>query len=143
MRLKDYGLNPTKRKVYVQQPSLLLIGVDVSNKAKGSGLHSSHIQYFFNKAKGSGLHSSHIQYFFNLSNFSSKLFVTSYFIITKQRGQVFILHTFNIFSIFLIFLLSFLSLLILSLTRLLAWDTPDSPIPKCVPISFSFSLVYL
>lgn len=33
MRLKDYGRNPTKRKVYVQQPSLLLIGVDIS-KAK-------------------------------------------------------------------------------------------------------------
>ena len=63
--------------------------------------------------------------------------------ITKHRGQVFILDTFNFFSTFLIFLLSFLSLLILSLTRLLAWDTPDSPILKCVPISFSFSPVYL
>ena len=49
---------------------------------------------------------------------------------TKHRGQVFILDTFNFFSTFLVFLLSFLSLLILSLTRLLAWDTPDSPILK-------------
>jgi len=31
MRLKDYGRNPTKGKVYVQQPGLLRIGVDVSN----------------------------------------------------------------------------------------------------------------
>ena len=50
--------------------------------------------------------------------------------------QVIILDTF-------IFLSSFLSFLILSLTRLHAWDTPDSPIPKYVPISFSFSPVYL
>ena len=33
MRLKDYGRNPKKRKEYVQQPSLLLVGIDVS-KAK-------------------------------------------------------------------------------------------------------------
>lgn len=33
MRLKDYGRNPKKRKEYVQQPGLLLIGIDVS-KAK-------------------------------------------------------------------------------------------------------------
>ena len=33
MRLKDYGRNVKKRKEYVQQPSLLLVGIDVS-KAK-------------------------------------------------------------------------------------------------------------
>jgi transposase len=33
MRLKDYARNPRKRKEYVQQPGLLLIGVDIS-KAK-------------------------------------------------------------------------------------------------------------
>ncbi|MCJ7538371.1 MAG: transposase [Desulfobacterales bacterium] len=33
MRLKDYGRNPIKRKVYIQQPGLLLIGIDIS-KAK-------------------------------------------------------------------------------------------------------------
>ena len=31
MRLKDYGRNVKKRKEYVQQPSLLLVGIDVSN----------------------------------------------------------------------------------------------------------------
>jgi transposase len=35
MRLKEYGRNPNKRKVYIQQPGLLLVGVDVS-KAKHS-----------------------------------------------------------------------------------------------------------
>jgi transposase len=30
MRLKDYGRNPKKRKAYVQQPGLLLIGIDIS-----------------------------------------------------------------------------------------------------------------
>jgi transposase len=35
MRLKEYGRNPKKRKAYVQQPALLLVGVDVS-KAKHS-----------------------------------------------------------------------------------------------------------
>jgi transposase len=35
MRLKEYGRNPQKRKAYVQQPDLLLVGVDVS-KAKHS-----------------------------------------------------------------------------------------------------------
>ncbi len=29
MRFKDYGRNPKKRKEYVQQPSLLLDGIDV------------------------------------------------------------------------------------------------------------------
>jgi hypothetical protein len=29
MRLKDYGRNPQKRNVYVQQSGLLLIGVDI------------------------------------------------------------------------------------------------------------------
>lgn len=33
IRLKDYGRNVKKRKEYVQQPSLLLVGIDVS-KAK-------------------------------------------------------------------------------------------------------------
>ena len=33
MRLKDYDRNPKKRKEYVQQSGLLLVGVDVS-KAK-------------------------------------------------------------------------------------------------------------
>ena len=47
----------------------------------------------------------------------------------KNWGQVFILDII-IFSIFAIFLPSFLSLRILSLTRLLDWETPDSPIPK-------------
>jgi transposase len=35
MRLANYGRNPTKRKQYVQQPGLLLVGIDVS-KAKHS-----------------------------------------------------------------------------------------------------------
>ncbi len=33
MRIKDYGRNHQKRKLYVQQTDLLLVGVDVS-KAK-------------------------------------------------------------------------------------------------------------
>ena len=33
MRLKDYGRNQKKRKEYIQQDALLLIGVDIS-KAK-------------------------------------------------------------------------------------------------------------
>ncbi len=33
MRLKDYGRKQKKRKEYIQQPALLLVGVDVS-KAK-------------------------------------------------------------------------------------------------------------
>lgn len=33
MRIKDYGRNPQKRKEYVRQPGLLIIGIDVS-KAK-------------------------------------------------------------------------------------------------------------
>jgi hypothetical protein len=33
MRLKEYGRNANKRKEYVHQPDLLLVGVDVS-KAK-------------------------------------------------------------------------------------------------------------
>src|SRR5262245_56579268 len=33
MRLQEYGRNPEKRKAYVHQPDLLLVGVDVS-KAK-------------------------------------------------------------------------------------------------------------
>jgi transposase len=35
MRLNEYGRNPKTRKVYIQQPGLLLVGVDVS-KAKHS-----------------------------------------------------------------------------------------------------------
>ena len=34
MTLKDYAQNHTRRKQYVQQPGLLLVGVDVS-KEKG------------------------------------------------------------------------------------------------------------
>ena len=30
MRLKDYGRNPEKRKVYVQQKGLMMVGVDIS-----------------------------------------------------------------------------------------------------------------
>ncbi len=30
MRLQDYARNPTRRKAYVQQPALLLVGLDVS-----------------------------------------------------------------------------------------------------------------
>ncbi len=30
MRLKDYAPNPKRRKEYVQQPGLLLVGIDVS-----------------------------------------------------------------------------------------------------------------
>jgi hypothetical protein len=30
MRLKDYGRNAKKRKQYVQQPGLLLVGIDIS-----------------------------------------------------------------------------------------------------------------
>ena len=33
MRLTEYGRNPHTRKAYVQQPDLLMVGVDVS-KAK-------------------------------------------------------------------------------------------------------------
>ncbi len=33
MRLKDYGRNPAKRKAYVRQEGLLLVGIDIS-KAK-------------------------------------------------------------------------------------------------------------
>ena len=47
------------------------------------------------------------------------------------------------FSIFAIFLPSVLLLRIFSLTHLLAWETPDSPIPKQAPISLSFSPVCL
>lgn len=32
MRLKDYGRNQQKRKLYVQQSDLLLVGVDVSKQ---------------------------------------------------------------------------------------------------------------
>ncbi len=38
MRLQEYGRNPKARKEYVQQPGLLLVGVDVS-QAK----HSAYI----------------------------------------------------------------------------------------------------
>jgi hypothetical protein len=52
MKLKDYGRNPTQRKVYVQQLSILLIGVDVSKAnhdacicAKNICLHLQSIIY--------------------------------------------------------------------------------------------------
>jgi hypothetical protein len=60
----------------------------------------------------------------------------------QNWGQTFSLDI-NFFSTPAIFLPSFLSFLIFSLTRLHAWDTPDSPIPKYLPISFNFSPVYL
>jgi hypothetical protein len=66
-------------------------------------------------------------------------FIVKFQLRKKQRGQVFILDTCTIFSIFVIFLSIFLSFLNFSLTRLHAWDTPDSPIPKYVPITFSLS----
>jgi hypothetical protein len=59
----------------------------------------------------------------------------------KKRGQVFILDAISFFSTFEIVFASFLSFFILTLTRLQACDTPDSPIPKCSPISLSFSSV--
>ena len=46
----------------------------------------------------------------------------------RDRSSFFTLLSF--FFIFKIFLSSFLSFLILSLTRLHAWETPDSPTPK-------------
>ena len=75
-----------------------------------------------------------IVYYCNVSGWVSYL--------SKQRGQVYILDRFSFLSILAIFILSFLSFLILSATSLLEWDTPDSPIPKCAPISFSFLSVY-
>ena len=60
---------------------------------------------------------------------STKLFIHQ----RKTAGQVFILDIIIFFSISAIFLPSFLSLQILPLTRLLAWKTPDSPIPKQAP----------
>jgi transposase len=41
MRLTEYGRNPNKRKEYVHQPGLLLVGVDVS-KAKHSACLGTH-----------------------------------------------------------------------------------------------------
>ena len=61
----------------------------------------------------------------------------------RQRGRVYILDDSSFLTILSILLLSFLSFLILSVTRLLPWDTLDSPIPKCVPISFFFCLYTL
>jgi len=57
--------------------------------------------------------------------------------------QVCILDNLSLFSIFSIFSFNFLFLSIFCETRRLAWDTPDSPIPKYWPIFFNFSLVYL
>ena len=34
MRLKDYGRNVKKRKEYVQQSSLLLVGIDVATPSR-------------------------------------------------------------------------------------------------------------
>ena len=57
--------------------------------------------------------------------------------------QVCILDNLILFSIFPIFSFSLLFLSIFCETRRLAWDTPDSPMPKYWPISFNFSPVYL
>ena len=61
----------------------------------------------------------------------------------KHRGQVFILDRFICFSNLSIFLFSFLSFSILWATRLQACETPDSPMPNCSPMSFSFLAVFL
>lgn len=49
MRLKDYGRNPKKRKEYIQQSGLLLIGIDVSKAKQDAciGLKDSHRIYEF------------------------------------------------------------------------------------------------
>lgn len=53
MRIKDYGRNPLKRKQYVLQPDLLLVGVDVS-KAKHDACfaQSNHTISFKNNREG-------------------------------------------------------------------------------------------
>ena len=56
MRLKDYARNYKKRKDYVQQPGLLMMGVDVSRVEQGLYGHQGrhHLQeagfpYCYNK----------------------------------------------------------------------------------------------
>jgi len=53
MRIKDYGRNHQKRKLYVQQPDLLLVGVDVS-KAKHDACFgkTNHTISFTNNREG-------------------------------------------------------------------------------------------
>ena len=53
MRIKDYGRNYQKRKLYVQQTALLLVGVDVS-KAKHDGCFgkTNHTISFTNNREG-------------------------------------------------------------------------------------------
>ncbi len=38
MRLQEYGQTPQKRKAYVHQPALLLVGVDVSQAQQSAGM---------------------------------------------------------------------------------------------------------
>lgn len=53
MRLKDYGRNHQKRKLYVQQPDLLLVGVDVSKaKHDASFGKTNHTISFTNNREG-------------------------------------------------------------------------------------------
>jgi len=49
MKLKNYGRNQKKRKEYIKQSGLLLVGVDVS-KAK----HDACIGTFYNRLKSCG-----------------------------------------------------------------------------------------
>jgi hypothetical protein len=58
----------------------------------------------------------------------------------NNGGQGDTLDKSSVLTILSILLLSFLSLIVISVTRLLTWDTPDSPIPKWAPICFSFCL---
>ena len=53
MRLKDYGRNQQKRKQFVNQPDLLLVGVDVSkSKHDACFAHSHHSVTFSNTREG-------------------------------------------------------------------------------------------
>ena len=61
----------------------------------------------------------------------------------EKRGQAYTFDNFNPSSNFLIFLLRVASLEIFKVKRLVAWDTADSVIPKCSPISFSVLPLYL
>ena len=58
----------------------------------------------------------------------------------RQKGQVFILDRSICFFNLKIFFFSFLFISIYFAKRLHVCDTPDSPIPKCKPISFNFSI---
>ncbi len=53
MRIKDYGRNHQKRKQYVSQPDLLLVGVDVSKaKHDASFAKTNHTISFNNNREG-------------------------------------------------------------------------------------------